>query len=84
MSSMAIKNWSITVFDSTWVTEDNNLSDKVFSFSGWFIIKVRSNETSSDIFNRETFNIETNIITWNSLWHLSVMHFNRFNFSSET
>jgi len=81
---MAIKDWSITIFDLTWVTEDNNLSDKGISFSGWFIIKVRSNKTSFDIFNRETFNIETNIITWNSLWHLSVMHFDGFNFSSES
>jgi hypothetical protein len=84
MSSMAIKDWSITIFDRTWVTEDNNLSDKVFSFSSWFIIKVRTYITSFDVFNRETFDIETNIITWNSLYQLGVMHFNRFNFSSET
>jgi len=84
MSSMAIKDWSITIFDSTWVAEDNNLSDKAFSFVSWMVIKVRSNITSFDIFNRETFNIETNIITWNSLRHLSVMHFNGFDFSSES
>jgi len=78
---MAIENWSITIFDSTWVTEDDDLSNKVFTFMSWMVFIVRRNVTSLDVLNGETFDVETNIITWDSLNELSVMHFDRFDFS---
>jgi len=67
--------------NGTRVIQDNNLSKERFSSSGWVSFSIRGNISSFDFFNSDVFNIETNIVSWNSFSELFVMHFNRFNSS---
>jgi hypothetical protein len=76
VSSVAIKNRSVTVMDFSRVTKNDNLSIEGITFSGWGVGSIGSNITSFEIFDRERFDIETNIVSWNSLFELRVMHFN--------
>jgi hypothetical protein len=67
--------------DFTRVTKDDNLSAETITFSGWVIVFIGSNITSFELFDRKIFDIETNIISWNSFFKGFVMHFDRLNFS---
>jgi len=82
VSSVTIKNWSITISNFTWMTKNNNLSIERITFFSSINFIIRSNITSFKFFNSKTFDIETNIVSWNSLSKLNMMHFNRFNFSN--
>jgi hypothetical protein len=64
------------------VIQDNNLGQERFSFSGWFSVGFRGNISSFDFFDSNIFDIETNIVSWNSFSELFVMHFDGFNLSS--
>lgn len=81
MSSVAIKNRAVTVMDFSRVTKNNNLSFETCAFLGWGVGGVRSDVSSFKFFDGETFDIETNVVSWDSLFELSVMHFNGLNFS---
>jgi len=79
---MAIQDWAITVLDLSWVVKNNNLSNEEFNFSSWVILSIRADVSSSNIFNRDVFNIETNVITGDGLFQSFVMHFYGFNIGS--
>jgi len=68
MAGVAIKNWCITVCDLTWMVHDDNLGLEEFSVHGWDVLGIRSDITSLDI-SDWNFNIETNIVSWNSFLH---------------
>lgn len=76
MAGMAIKNWSVSVLDFTWVVHDNDLSLEEVGVLGWNIPGIRSNITSLDISDGETIDVEANIVSWNGLSDLLVMHLN--------
>ena len=81
MGGMAIKNWSVTVHDLTWMVHNDNLSLEPLGISGWHVLGVGGDETSLDILDRETLDVETNIVSWNSLSDLLVMHLDGLDFS---
>jgi len=64
---MAIKNWSVTVHDLTWMVHDDNLGLEVIGIHGWGVLVIRSDVTSLDILNGKSLNIETNIVSWDGL-----------------
>jgi len=68
MCGVAIKYWSITLLDLSWVIQDNNLSKEVSGILCWVILRVRSNISSSKILNSKILNVETNIISWFGLF----------------
>lgn len=70
--------------DLSGVIQNNNLSFEIRNFSGGVVFVIRSNVSSSNIFNRDTFNVETNIVSGGGFGHLFVMHFDRFNFSGDS
>lgn len=63
MSSMTIKNWSVSSVDLTRMVHNDNLRFETLGFSGGVLFIIRGNVSSSDIFNRETFHVETYVIT---------------------
>jgi hypothetical protein len=64
------------------VVKNDNLSKESFGGSGGVSLGVRGNVSSFDFLNSDIFNVETNIVSWNSFSELFVMHFNGFNSSS--
>lgn len=65
------------------MVQDDNLRFEVGNFSCGIIFVIRSNISSSDIFNRDTFNVESYVVTWGGFGELFVVHFNGFNFSGD-
>jgi len=82
MSGMAIQNWSVTVSDLTRVTKDDDLSIEMFALTGSINFRIRSDVTSLELFDSKTFDIESDVVTWDSLWELGVMHLNRLDLSN--
>jgi hypothetical protein len=82
MSGMAIQNWSVTVSDLTWVTKDDDLSIESIALASSINFGVRSDVTSLELFDSKTFDIESDVVTWDSLWKLGVMHLNGFDLSN--
>jgi len=51
MGSVAIKDWSISLLDLTWVVQYNNLSQEVGGVLSWIVLRIRSDISSSEIFD---------------------------------
>lgn len=83
MSSMAIEHWGVTVMDFTGVTEDDDLGIEGSTLEGGFVICMGSDVTSFEFGDGDTFDIETNVITWDSLFEFLMMHLNRFDLRSQ-
>merc|ERR1712100_215394 len=56
------------------MVHDDNLSLEELSVLSWHILGIRSDITSLDISNRETLDVETDVVTWDGLSDLLVMH----------
>ena len=56
------------------MVHDNNLGLEVVSVLGWLSLGIGGDVTSLDIRDRETLNVETNVVSRNSLGDGLVMH----------
>jgi len=83
VGGVAIQDWGVTFLDFTWVVQDDDLGVEGFGFSGWVVFAVRADVTSSDIFDGDVLDVETDVVTWYTLWDLSVVHFDGFDFSGD-
>jgi hypothetical protein len=66
VSGVAIQNRGISVLDLTGVVKNNNLSKETDGFSGRVLFRVRSNISSFNFFNGNIFDIETDVVPWDS------------------
>lgn len=82
MRSMAIEDWGVTVMDFSWVTEDDDLSVESSSFLGGLIFIIGAYITSFELFDSNTSDIETDVVTGDGLVKFFMMHFYRFDFRS--
>jgi len=80
MGGVAIQDWGVTFLDFTWVVQDDDLGVEGFGFSGWVVFAVRADVTSSDVFDGDVLDVETDVVTWKTLWDLGVVHFDGFDF----
>ena len=74
MGGMAIKDWGVSVLDLTWMVEDDNLGDEHLGVSAWVVLGVGSDVASLDILDGEILDVEADVVTWESLLDLLVMH----------
>lgn len=65
------------------MVKDDNLSFEVSNFSGGVVFVIGGNISSSDVFNGDTFNVESYVVTGGGFGELFVMHFNGFNFGGD-
>ena len=84
MASMAIEDWRVTVHDLTWMVHDDNLSFEPLGVHSWLSLGVGGDVSSLDISDREILDVETNIVSWNSLGDRLVMHFDGFAISGDS
>ena len=84
MGGVTIQNGSVSSLDLSGVVQDDNLSSEVRNFSGGVVFVIRSNVSSSNIFNRDTFNVESNVVPGGGFGHLFVVHFDGFNFGGDS
>jgi hypothetical protein len=75
VSSVAIQYRAVSCRDLTRVVHDDDLSLEIDAFFWWVVLGVTADETSSNILNTQVFNVESNIVSRNSLLECFVMHF---------
>ena len=62
---MAIDDWSVALFDATWVVHDYNLGNKAFDFFWGIIILASGNTSSFDLIGFD-FDVDSYIVSRNS------------------
>jgi hypothetical protein len=83
VSSVAIQNWSVTSTDLTRVVEDDDLGVEGISTLGRIVLGVASNVSTSNFLDGDVLDVETNIVTGETLDELFVMHFDGLDFSGD-
>jgi len=83
VSGVAIEDWSVTRGDLTWMVQNDDLSEEGGGFSWRVVLGITSNVTSSDILDGDVLDVESDVVTWNSLWEGFVMHFDGLDFSGD-
>jgi hypothetical protein len=83
VSSVAIEDGSVTSTDLTRVVQDDNLSSERTSLLGGVVLGVRADVTTTDILDRNVLDVETNVVTGNTLNELFVVHFDGLDFSGD-
>lgn len=66
------------------MVKDDNLSFEISNFSGGVRFVVGSYVSSSDVFYRDTFYVESNVVSGGGFSELFVMHFYGFNFGGDS
>ena len=76
VSSVAIKDGSISVLDLTGVVKNDDLGNEHFSVLCGVVLGVRADVTSLDILYGQVLDVETNVVSGGGLLDLFVMHLN--------
>jgi hypothetical protein len=84
VSGVAIENGCITVVDLTRVLHDDNLSSEVSSLLRRIVLGITANVTTTDILDGNVLDVETDVITRDSLSELLVVHLDGLDLSSHT
>jgi len=83
VSSVAIEDWSVTFLDLTWVVQDDDLGIEGLGLSSWVFFRVRADITSSDVFNGDVLDVESDVVTRDTFGDGFVVHFDGFDFSGD-
>ncbi|KAH3667230.1 hypothetical protein OGAPHI_002879 [Ogataea philodendri] len=84
VGGVAVQNWRVTSRDLTRVVQDDDLSVERSSTLRRVVLGVTTDVTSSDFLNGDVLDVETNVVTWNTLNKLLVVHLNGLDFSGNT
>jgi hypothetical protein len=84
VGSVAIKNWSVTSTDLTRVVKNDDLGVEGLSSLGRIVLGVTSNVTTTDFLDRDVLDVEANVVSWETLDELLVVHLDGFDFSGDT
>jgi len=80
---VAIEDWGVTFLDFTRVVQDDDLGVERFGLEGWVLFGVGANVTSSDVFDGDVLDVETDVVAWETFWDLGVVHLDGFDLSGD-
>jgi len=69
--------------DFTRVVQDDDLGVEGFGLLGWVLFGVGANVTSSDVFDGDVLDVETDVVAWETFWDLGVVHLDGFDLSGD-
>jgi len=81
VSSVAIEDGGVSVFDLSGVVHDDDLGEEGLDFSGGVIILVTADIASLDVLDGETLDVESDVVSGDGLGDGFVMHLNGLDFS---
>jgi len=76
VSGMAIQNWSVSSADLTGMVEDDDLSVERVAAFGWIVLGVTADIASSDFLDGDVLDVESNVVSGETLSQGFVVHFN--------
>ena len=83
MSGMTIENGSISSTNLTRMIQNNDLSIERFTSLGWIILGISTDVPSANFLDRDVFNVESDVISWETFDKSFVVHFDGLDFSSD-
>jgi len=83
VSSVAVQDWSVTGTNLTWVVEDDDLSVERIGTLWWIVLGVTGNVTTTNLLDGDVLDVETNVVTWNTLGELFVVHLDGLDLSGD-
>jgi len=84
VGSVAIKDWSVTSTDLTRVVKDDNLGVEGLSSLRWVVLGVTGDVTTTDFLDGNVLDVEANVVSWETLDKLLVVHLDGLDFSGDT
>jgi len=84
VGGVAVKDWGVSVSDLPRVIHQDDLGVEGLSTFWRIVLGVTSNVTTTDFLNGDVLDVESNIVTRETLNELFVVHFNRLHFSGNT
>ena len=63
---MTVEDWAVSGLDFVGVIKNDNLSIERVGFLGGVVLGVSNNISSSDVLNTDVFNVESDVVSWNS------------------
>jgi len=84
VGSVAIKNWGVTSTDLTRVVKNDDLGVEGLSGLRWVVLGVTSDVTTTDFLDGNVLDVETNVVSWETLDKLLVVHLDGLDFSGDT
>jgi len=82
VSSVAIEHRSVAVVDLTRVSHDDNLGSEVSGLCGRIVLGITANVATTDILDGNVLDVETDVVTRDSLSELLVVHLDGLDLSS--
>jgi len=83
VSGVAIHDRRISVLDFSRVIQNDDLSVEVLALFGWVVLGVGGDVATTDFFDGDILDVETNVVAGKSLRKRLVVHLHRFNLSGD-
>jgi hypothetical protein len=83
VGSVAIQDWSVTGTDLTGVVEDDDLGVEGSGTHWWIVLGVTADVSTTDFLDGNVLDVETNVVSGNTLDELFVVHFDGLDFSGD-
>ena len=74
VGGVAIEHWRVAIADLTGVVHHDNLGGEVLSVVGGVVLGVGSDVASLDILDGQVLDVEANVVAWDGLRDLLVVH----------
>ena len=84
VGGVTVEDWGISVSDLPRVVHQDDLSIERLGTLWWVVLGVTSNVTTTNFLNRDVLDVESDVVTRETLSELLVMHFNGLHFSGNT
>merc|ERR1712072_322836 len=84
VSCVAIEDRCVSSVNLSRVVQDDDLGGEVGSGLWWIVLGISSNVSSLDFLDRDVLDVETNVVSWQSLVHRLMVHFDGLDFSGQT
>lgn len=83
VSGVAVQDGSVTSTDLAGVVHDNDLGVERSTASGGVVLGVRSDVTTANLLDGDVLDVETNVVTGETLLELLVVHLDGLDFSGD-
>ena len=83
MSGVAIQDGGVAVANLSRVVQDDDLSSEILSSESWLVLGVGSDVATLDVLDRDVLDVESNVVSGDSLSEGFVMHLNGLNLSGQ-
>jgi hypothetical protein len=81
VSSVAVQDWSVASTDLTGVVEDDDLGVEGLGTLGGVALGVTTDVATADFLDRDVLDVETDVVAWDTLGELLVVHLDGLDFS---